>query len=167
MRRPGRRMRETHCGTPTERTHGYASLSILFDPNMLVARAQPGGHHSQAWATEINNLVAARSVPTCRGCRHRRARNDWSHNRVIGQCCYPHDEPEVLEREARTNHIPRGHYGNLFEPCTCRHAATRCRAYAPRHGHDPRGRAKPAISEPATGLPASNRHRETGERAEL
>ena len=63
--------------------------------------------------------------------------------------------------------MPKYVVGHLFETGTCRHAATRGRAYAPRHGHDPRGRAKPAISEPATGLPASNRHRETGERAEL
>ena len=31
----------------------------------------------------------------CFGCKHRRARTDPEHSRIIGECSYPHDEPIV------------------------------------------------------------------------
>ena len=44
------------------------------------------------------------TVSTCPGCKGRRKRNDFTHNRVIGQCMYPHDEPFIPTCEACIQH---------------------------------------------------------------
>ena len=69
--------------------HSVVPLYPVFDPMVPVARAQPGGEPQPG----VDPRAASRSSITGQGCRHRRARNDWAHNRVIGQCCYPFDEP--------------------------------------------------------------------------
>ena len=36
----------------------------------------------------------------CKGCQNMRGRSDWEHNRKIGECQYPHDEPFIPTCEA-------------------------------------------------------------------
>ena len=56
----------------------------------------------------------------CDGCRCGRARSDWSHNREIGTCYFPFDEPHIWECDACMHHLPRSHAGHTGVPGECR-----------------------------------------------
>ena len=133
--------------------HSIVPLYPVFDPLVPVARAQLGGEPQPG----VDPRAASRSSTTCQGCRHRRARIDWTHNRVIGQCCYPYDVPAIWACEACVNHLPRDRDGQLFEPGRCRLAAVPSRRYAPKVGHQPREPASPSHSDPTVGLPGHAR----------
>ena len=63
----------------------YPSTSAQANPGQENGRP-PGGRDPIAHA--VNEL-------RCLGCKHRRARTDPEHSRIIGECGYPHDEPVV------------------------------------------------------------------------
>ena len=127
-----------------------------------VARPQPGvpqaGYDSRAKPHHLSS---------CPGCRYRRSRNDWTHTRVIGECGYPHDEPQLWECEACMDHLPRATGEHLLEPGKCRFATNPKRAYAPRRGHHPRDPARRATADPTAGLPGTGRAPDLGEPQEL
>ena len=68
--------------------HSVVPVYPNFDPNRPIAHAQPGGEPNRG----IDHRAASRAATTCQGCRHRRARHDWTHSREIGQCGYPYFE---------------------------------------------------------------------------
>ena len=51
----------------------------------------------------------------CRGFRSFRARNDWGHNRVIGECSYPYDELVIWKCQACLNILPREKEHTMIE----------------------------------------------------
>ncbi len=124
------------------------------------ARAQPGvpvrGRHPQA---------PPRKLTTCPGCRHFRARDDWEHNRVIGDCWYPHDEPTTWECDACMRHLPRDK-GHLLEAGKCKWGVVPARAYAPRSGAHPRDPARRASEEPTSRLAGAPGGDELGQQGE-
>ena len=56
----------------------------------------------------------------CDGCRFSRPRNDWSHNRTIGTCYFPFDEPKIWDCDACMHHLPRYHAGHTGGPGECK-----------------------------------------------
>ena len=56
-----------------------------------VARAQPGQYPAGRGVRD--HRAPPNKDSPCPGCRHNRSQVDWEHNRVIGQCAYPHDDP--------------------------------------------------------------------------
>ena len=52
-----------------------------------VPKASPGG--SPAPGRDPRAPNPSKDNNTCPGCKHFRPRNDWTHTRVIGECCYP------------------------------------------------------------------------------
>ena len=73
------------------------------DPSS-VAQAQPGealpGRDPRAKPVNVS---------ACPGCRHFRTRDDWEHNREIGECSYPHDRPWIPECAACQRRALRTH----------------------------------------------------------
>ena len=92
---------------------------------------------------------------TCKSCKARWARNHWEHNRVKGDCGYPHDEPfiptcEKCWAKGIANRDVEGH--DLDAGCWW---GTRgSRQGGPRAGRHPRDPAVKAAHEPT--------HRESG-----
>ncbi len=59
-----------------------------------IARATPGGI-PLVRGRDPNALPVGAGSP-CAGCRHYRGRNDIEHNRKVGECGYPYDEPMIF-----------------------------------------------------------------------
>ena len=104
------------------------------------------------------------SCPSCRGFR---ARDDWDHNRIIGECSYPHDEGILPGCIACQKRRARWEDGHSYETGHCRFASIRSRArqsgtkrtvpHEARAKHD---------SEPTAGLPSHIDGRELGQDGE-
>ena len=104
---------------------------------------------------------------TCRACKHSRPRNDWEHNRIIGQCSYPYDEPVIPECHACQDRKPREHEGHTYEQGKCRWAAADIRRVHKRRNHrEPAEARPPAEAEPTAGMPAQREGRELGQGGE-
>ena len=65
----------------------------LIDPN-TIAKPQTGSHP----APDRDPRAPMPEASACPAYKHRRPRNDWEHNRVIGECGYPHDQLELPKR---------------------------------------------------------------------
>lgn len=126
-----------------------------------VAQATPGepqrGYHSRA---------PNRDASSCDGCRLRRAVDDWTHSRIVGQCGYPHHSPYIYECEACVRHYSSEDSRHLLIPGKCRYVTQPGRAYRPRAGRHPRSPATPASSDPTAGMPGTRDGRELGQEAE-
>ena len=53
-----------------------------------VARATPGVPQKG-----YDDRAPPKEESPCPGCRNGRANDDWTHNRIVGQCGHPHTEP--------------------------------------------------------------------------
>ena len=95
----------------------------------------------------------------CPGCKHFRSRDDWEHNRVIGELCYPHDEPVIPECDACQRRVARYAAGHTYEAGKCRWAAAQVRT----SGGRARGPQTQAHAEPTAGAPAQIDGRELGD----
>jgi hypothetical protein len=122
-----------------------------------VAKAQPGvpvpGRDPRAKPPGESN---------CPGCKHYRSRDDWEHNRVIGECSYPHDEPVIPECEACQRRVARYAAGHTYEVGKCRWAAAQIRT----RGGRVREPQPQAHAEPTAGAPAQIDGRELGDEGE-
>ena len=98
----------------------------------------------------------------CTGCRHRRAKDDPEHSRVVGQCGYPYDQPRVWECDACFNKKPRFNEAHTYEDGKCKWASAPMRASHKRAGRHPRDPATAASAEPTAGLPGNVDGRELG-----
>ena len=107
-----------------------------------------------AWRRAAAGCRASRSSTTCQGGRHRRAHNDWAHNRFIGQCCDPYDEAEICECDACMI-TDRAIVMVIFGKC--RHAAVPSRRSALTVEHQLRAPAAPSHSDRTAGPPSHAR----------
>ena len=82
----------------------------------------------------------------CPGCRHFRSRDDWEHNRVIGQCCYPFDDPTIWKCPACLAHKSLSTAGHTDVPGECKGAQVASRQSVPRSNKYPRVPRKKADS---------------------
>ena len=123
-----------------------------------VAQSQPGEP-----AAGPDTRAPKPSESPCQGCRSSRARSDWEHNRVIGECRYPYDDPWVPVCEACEDRKPRSDANHTFNSGKCKWATKESRAFAPRRSstkpHEP---VPKAHEEPTAGIPANVEGRELG-----
>ena len=126
-----------------------------------VAQAQPGdallGRDPRAKPAKESS---------CPGCRHFRARNDWEHNRVIGECSYPHDHPWIPDCPACQRRAPRLHEDHTYEHDKCRWATASMRAGGKRKRGEPHEPQPPAHEDPTVGAPIRADGQELGQRGE-
>ena len=92
----------------------------------------------------------------CAGCRWRRPRDDWSHNRTIGECYYPFDKPTIWDCDACMNHIPRYKAGHTGVPGECRWEQIDTRRTAVRLGAHPREPRVKKHHDSTAGLPGTH-----------
>ena len=88
----------------------------------------------------------------CFGCKHRRARTDPEHSRIIGECGYPYDEPVVwkcIRCRQRKNKSDDAHAHITGE---CRMTIAQERKSAPRRGHEPHDPRRKATDDVTTHL---------------
>ena len=91
----------------------------------------------------------------CKGCKWHRSATDPSHNRIVGQCRYPHIEPIRWECKACRQHAHFGDTAHTFIPGECKAAEAEPRIRgAPRQGQHPRNPAIPAAAAPSSDLQA-------------
>ena len=83
----------------------------------------------------------------CLGCKHRRARTDPEHSRIIGECSYPHDEPIVWKCAGCKQRKNKSDDAHTHFPGECRMTIAQERRSAPRRGHDPRGLRRKATDD--------------------
>ena len=88
----------------------------------------------------------------CLGCKYRRARDDPSHSRQIGQCGYPHDEPRHWKCPGCQNRKPRTSDDHTYIDGECRLTIAAERQSAPRRGHEPRDPRRRASDDPSAAL---------------
>ena len=126
----------------------------VFDPT-TVARADT----SEAPATGDDHRAPKRVGSPCTGCKNMRARDDWTHNRKIGECCYPFNEPLIPLCDACIHHRKRdnmggdkGHTGIVGE---CRWATAPTRAHQARAGKHPRDGRRPASEDITSRMPGT------------
>ena len=89
----------------------------------------------------------------CPGCRGRQNQHDDRHNRVPGQCKYPHSESISWKCEGCRFHRPRGHPTHTMGP-DCKHVLVEERKGVPRRGRHPRAPARKAVDDPSRDLQA-------------
>ena len=82
------------------------------------------------------------SESKCLGCKHRRARTDPEHSRIIGECSYPHDEPIVWKCVGCKQRKNKSDDAYIHIPGECRMTIAQERRSAPRRGHEPRSTKK-------------------------
>ena len=86
------------------RMTGYCQSCYPIDITK-VARYQPGQYPAGRGVRD--HRAPPNKDSPCPGCRHNRSRVDWEHNRVIGQCAYPHDDPWIPECRVCQDRLPR------------------------------------------------------------
>ena len=116
---------------------------------LKVAKPQPG---SAPHSGPDHRAPPAKDSP-CPGCKHMRARNDWEHTRVIGECKYPYDAPWVPGCEACQNRMPRYHWEHVFDgSCMWGQPEVPRERRSSSRPHEPRQKAH---KEPTVGIPAN------------
>ena len=87
----------------------------------------------------------------CPSCRYRKRRDDWGHNRLVGDCMYPYDEPFIPGCEACWDRKPRLHEDHSYEPgkCVWGMADFRVRKASKPHEPQPKAHADPTVGAPA------------------
>ena len=90
----------------------------------------------------------------CLGCRNYRARDDWDHSRIVGECGFPRDKPFIPECVGCQDRRPRLHEDHSYEKGKCRFSAQGAR-YVPSgnarpHNPQPRHDDEPTAHAPAT-----------------
>lgn len=127
-----------------------------------IARAQTG---SGPAAGVDPRAPEDRKLSTCPGCKHYRARADPEHTRVIGQCCYPYDEPKIPDCEGCLQHRPSTNDSHTYSG-DCKYATAPKRAAHKRQGAHPRDPAQPASADPTSHMPGNDNGIELGAAAE-
>ena len=87
------------------------------------------------------------SQSKCLGCRHRRARTDPEHSRIVGECGYPYDEPIVWPCIGCQQRKVKSDDAHTFVPGECRMTVAQERRSAPRRGHEPRDPRRKATDD--------------------
>ena len=72
----------------------------------------------------------------CLDCKHRRARTDPEHSRIIGECSYPHDEPIVWKCIGCRQRKNKSDDAHTHIPGECRMTIAQERKSAPRRGYE-------------------------------
>ena len=62
----------------------------------------------------------------CFGCKHRRARTDPEHSRIIGECSFPHDEPIVWKCAGCRQRKNKSDDAHTHIPGECRMTIANC-----------------------------------------
>ena len=151
-------VRKRHLsGKSTSTYHLYYPID-----RATIARATPGGVPTRS---RDPNAPEPKGSP-CLGCRHYRARNDPEHNRKVGECGYPYDNPEIWACDACLEHKPRLDQKHTYTPSECKWATAQVRSHAPRTGRHPRDPATPASDDPTANAPGTVGGTELGADAE-
>ena len=87
------------------------------------------------------------SESKCLGCKHRRARTEPEHSRIIGECCYPHDEPIVWKCVGCRQRKNKSDDAHTHIPGECRMTIAQERRSVPRRGHEPRDPRRKATDD--------------------
>ncbi len=124
------------------------SAEFPFDIS-TVANAQPGSapHPGRDQCAKLPK------DSTCPGCTHYRARDDWEHNRIIGECSYPYDEQQISICNGCQQRKQRHHPGHSYVDNECRWAAAPQRTSAKcSNPHEPRTKIEnePTATAPGT-----------------
>ena len=85
----------------------------------------------------------------CPGCRGKQHSSDPRHNRVPGECRYPHVTTIEWSCPGCKAHRPAAHDDHTYDPDHCRWATAEVRGYSQRKGKHPRSPAKPASQDPS------------------
>ncbi len=135
-------------------THNEAKRVIL-GITKLLKRSRTG--YTQAYPTQIDRSTIARATPggapelgkrderappagngsPCQGCRWRRGRTDVAHNRKVGECGYPYDEPIIPDCDACLNNKSRWTADHTYLPGQCKWASAETRRGSKRKGAHP------------------------------
>ena len=102
----------------------------------------------------------------CPGCAKHRARTHFEHNRVLGECGYPYDDPEIWECDACMEGKGRNQAGHTGVVGKCKWASTPERQSHTRSGRHPCDPASSASGDPTAHLPGTDRTGELGADAE-
>ncbi len=125
-----------------------------------VAKAQPG---SAPHPGRDHRAKLPKDSP-CLGCKHYRARDDWEHNRKIGECSYPYDEAVVPVCDCCQKRRPRYSPDHSYRDGDCRWAVAGVRASATRRNpHEPANKAE---NEPTAHAPGTLDGEELGAEGE-
>ena len=125
-----------------------------------VAKAQPGS----APHPGRDHRAKLPKVSPCLGCKHYRARDDWEHNRKIGECSYPYDEAVVPVCDGCQKRRPRYSPDHSYRDGDCRWAVAGVRASATRRNpHEPANKAE---NEPTAHAPGTLDGEELGAEGE-
>ena len=92
----------------------------------------------------------------CDGCRWRRARDDWTHNRIIGECYFPFDDPKIWDCDACMHHLPRCQAGHTGVPGECKWEQVDTRRSHVRVGAHPREPRVKKHHDSTAGLPGAH-----------
>ena len=99
-----------------------------------------------------------------------RSRNDWTHNRKIGECSYPFDDPLIPLCDACIHHRPRnkmgGDDGHTGIPDECKWAIAPTRTHKARSGKHPREPRRPATEDITSRMPGTSEGVELGAETE-
>ena len=115
-----------------------------------VARAQEGStpHPGR------DPRAKAPKESSCLACKHYRARDDWEHNRIIGECSYPYDEPTVPLCGGCQKRKPRFHHDHSYVDKECRWAVAQMRTTSKRtNPHQPAGKSRERTHRSCTSYP--------------
>ena len=88
----------------------------------------------------------------CLGCKHRGARTDPEHRRIIGECGYPYDEPVVWKCIGCRQRKNKRDDAHIHIPGECRIVIVQERKSAPRRGQEPHGPRRKATDDVTTHL---------------
>jgi len=102
----------------------------------------------------------------CLGCSSLRYRGDIDHNRKVGECSYPYDEPDIWACDACLLHRNRLHHTHTQKVGECKWPLVPLRAAHKRKGKHPRDPAQPASDDPTANAPGTSSAGELGADAE-
>ena len=92
------------------------------------------------------------SESKCLGCKHRRARTDPDHSRIIGECGFPYDEPIIWKCVGCQQRKNKNDDAHTHIPGECRMTIAQERRSAPRRGHEPRDPRRKATDDATSHL---------------
>ena len=128
--------------------HGARITAYPAVDRSTIARATPGG----APGGPRDSRAPPAPTSPCPGCKGRMARDDIHHNRKVGECAYPYDEPTIWGCDACLKRVPRLHASHTQKFGECQWAVKPVRAGSARKGAHPRDPAQPASDDPTQGI---------------
>ena len=115
----------------------YPTISVQANPGQIDERPLRGRDPTARPVSETK----------CLGCRHRRARTDPDHSRIIGECGFPYDEPVTWKCVGCQQRKNKNDDAHTHIPGECRMTIAQERKSAPRRGHEPRDPRRKATED--------------------